>query len=179
MTQDHQAAATAEQQQPDGLARIWAEIRKERDRIRRIQEPTPKKIVAELADTAMSYAEDTVGYLVQFRNWVVETVGDIDGRLTALEDDQPIPFLTKEDGAMLLDLAGRCEGLAKLVLEQSGAGIAAEAKQQLDETLLRCQLAVAWVADNIEGDEDDDEPDDGDDDGDEEDDSVNAVGGAS
>jgi hypothetical protein len=176
MTQELQKAAPP--QPPDGLAQIFLDLRKERDRIRRIQDGSPKKIFGEMADTAMSYLEDAIGYFIQFRNWTAETVNDIDGRITAIEDDQPIPSLTKEDAAMLLDLAGRAESFAKIVGDHPG--ISADVKREVEETLVRAQQVVAWVAENVEDDEDDD-GDGGEDgeEGDEDAEPVNAAGGAS
>lgn len=146
----------------DALMTLWADVQQQRARIGKIAEPTPKKALTELSDTGLSVMEDLLSYLVSFRNYVGESLEDVDARLGVLEEDSAgsPPLLAQEEAAMILTLASTCEAFT-IVIRDSSVSINDEAKQKLDETMDLVAKVRAWVADNVE--DDDDETDDGDD----------------
>ena len=95
-------AATPEQQ--DALANLYNDVRQQRERIGKIAEPTPKKALTELSDTGLSVMQDLVGYLLSFRQYVSESLQDVDERLSELEVEVPAG-LSDEEATMILNLA--------------------------------------------------------------------------
>lgn len=142
----------------DPLMSLWADVQQQRARIGRIQEPTPKKALTELSDTGLSVMEDLLSYLVTFRNYVSESLEDVDARLGVLEEDSSgsPPLLSPDEAGMLLQLAAACEAFT-IVIRDSSVSINAEAKQKLDETLDLVKRVRAWVAENVDDGEDDEE----------------------
>lgn len=143
----------------DALMTLWADVQQQRARISKIAEPTPKKALTELSDTGLSVMEDLLSYLVSFRNYVGESLEDVDARLGALEEDSAgsPPMLSQEEAAMILTLASTCEAFT-IVIRDSSVSINEEAKQKLDETMALVAKVRAWVADNV--DDEDDEAED-------------------
>lgn len=156
MTQEQQDTTT----QQDALMDLWADVRSQRQRLDKIAEPTPRKVLSELSDTGLSAFEDMLGYLVNFRNYVSESLQDVDSRLSILESDAPDerPLLGEEEAAMILALCATCEAF-NTVIRETSASITDEALAKLDETAALVEQVRAWVQANV-----DDGSDDGDDD---------------
>ncbi|NBT36073.1 MAG: hypothetical protein EBT03_11155 [Betaproteobacteria bacterium] len=145
----------------DPLTVLWADVQAQRARIAKIADPSPKKALTELGDTGLSLVEDLVAYLVNFQNYVGASLGDIDSRLSSLEEDSAgaPPLLSQEEANMLLTLAATCEALTT-VIRDSSVSINAEAKEKLDSTLALVAQVRSWIAENVDDEEDDDEPED-------------------
>lgn len=158
----------------DALVALWSDVRAQRQRISKIAEPTPKKVLGELSDTGLSVMEDLIGMFVQFRQYVGESLGDIDGRLNSLEEGAPASALDIEAAEMILRLAGTCEAFVRLVRDSS-TSINADAQSKLDEAISLVEQVRSWVAENVDEDDLDDDAD-SDDDAEEEDADVDAEG---
>lgn len=142
----------------DPLINLWSDVQQQRARIARIADPTPKKALTELNETGLSVMEELLSYLVGFRQYVSESLEDVDGRLGVLEDDVTVPpLLSQEEAAMILALSNACEAFTT-VIRDSSVSINDEARQKLDETMALVARVRAWVAENIEdGDDEADE----------------------
>jgi|GEM_PF-3313127 len=140
----------------DTLVSLWADVRSQRQRLAKLVEPTPKKVLSELSDTGLSVIEDVLGYFVQFRQYISESFEDIDGRLTAIEEGQAGFSLDPEAAEMILRLAATCEAFVKL-LRDSSTTVSVEAKEKLDEALALVTETRNWVTENVDLDDDDDE----------------------
>lgn len=146
----------------DALVSLWSDVRAQRQRISKIADPTPKKVLGELSDTGLSVMEDLIGMFVQFRQYVSDSLGDVDSRLNALEDGAQPSALDLEAAEMILRLAGTCEAFVRLVRDSS-TSINPEAQGKLDEAIALVEQVRAWVAENVDADEleeDGDETDD-------------------
>lgn len=138
----------------DALVSLWTDVRSQRQRLAKLVEPTPKKVLSELSDTGLSVIEDVLGYFVQFRQYVSESLSDIDDRLSTLEDGQSFS-LDPDAAEMILRLAATCEAFVKL-LRDSSTTVSAEAKDKLDEALALVEQTRAWVTENVDLDDDED-----------------------
>lgn len=146
-------------QQNDPLTTLYADVASQRERLARIADPSPKKVLAELTDTGLSVTQDLVAYVLQLRQYIAETFEDIDGRLGSLEEGEAQQTLIDPDAAqMILSLAGMCEGFVNMIRESS-ASITPEASKSLDEALQLVENVRAWVSENL-GDEEDVSEDD-------------------
>lgn len=151
MTTEAQAS-----EQQDALALLYNDVRQQRDRIAKIAEPTPKKALTELSDTGLSVMEDLVGYLLSFRQYVSESLQDVDERLSDLEVDSP-SGLSDDEATMILNLASMCEAFVRIVADTS-MSMSPEAKAKVDEALALVTRVREWVPTRIaEFDEDEDE----------------------
>lgn len=148
-------AATPEQQ--DALANLYNDVRQQRERIGKIADPTPKKALTELSDTGLSVMQDLVGYLLSFRQYVSESLQDVDERLSELEVEVPAG-LTDEEATMILNLASMCEAFVRIVKDTS-TSVSPEARAKFDEALALVAQVREWVptrlADAFDDDEDD------------------------
>ena len=137
----------------DSLVALWSDVRSQRNRISKIADPTPKKVLIELSETGLSVMEDLIGMFVQFRQYVSESLGDIDGRLNSLEESGSAPPLLDEESAeMILRLAGTCEAFVRLVRDSS-TSISGDAQEKLEEALSLVEEVRLWVSENIDEDE--------------------------
>lgn len=140
----------------DVLLGLWTDVRQQRERLSKIAEPTPKKALTELSDTGLSLVEDLVGYFVQFRQYVAESLQDIDERISALESDEAVvAALEPEEASMLLALAGTCEAFVRLIRDSS-TSINDEAQKKLDEALALVEQTRVWVSERIDAEPGDD-----------------------
>ena len=147
MSQEHQAV------ERDGLLDLYMEIPKERERLRKIAEPSPKKVLQEVEGTLGSLLQDTVAVILQFREWVGQSLGHVDGRLNDLESEQgDEAALSEEEAEKILRLAGEAQALAEHALENS-PDIKPEPKARFDSLLKLCAEVIEIVALNVEGEE--------------------------
>lgn len=138
----------------DALMNLWADVQQQRARIAKVADPTPKKALTELNETGLSVMEELLSYLVSFRQYVSDSLEDVDGRLGVLEEDVTVPpLLSQEEAAMILALSNACEAFTT-VIRDSSVSINDEARQKLDETMALVAKVRAWVAENMEDDED-------------------------
>lgn len=144
-------------EQQDALVVLFNDVRHQRDRIGKIADPTPKKALTELSDTGLSVMEDLVGYLLNFRQYVSESLQDVDERLSDLEVETP-SGLSDDEATMILNLASMCEAFVRIVADTS-TSVSAEARAKFDEALALVAQVREWVPTRLaEGfDEDDDE----------------------
>lgn len=140
----------------DALTNLWADVRIQRDRLGKIAEPTPKKVLSELSDTGLSVMEDLVGYFLQFRQYVSESLQDVDARLSTLEEGAAPPLLGEEEANMILSLAATCEVFVSLIRESS-ASINSDADQRLNEAMLLVERVREWVSENASQADEDEE----------------------
>lgn len=164
-----QEAAAQKPEENDGLYRTWTEIRKNRDRISRLGEVSSKKILMEISDTVLSFVEEVTGYLLQFRNWNVDSLADVDERLSALEEEVPPPLLDEEEADMISQAAGMLQAYAENALE--GKNISAEARAQSEKAVALAKRLSEWVEQIVAEQEDT-----GEEEGDESEDAINASG---
>jgi hypothetical protein len=143
----------------DALTNLWADVRLQRDRLGKIAEPTPKKVLSELSDTGLSVMEDLVGYFLQFRQYVSESLQDVDARLSTLEAEAEPPILGEDEANMILSLAATCEVFVRLIRDSS-ASINSDAEQRLGEAMLLVERVREWVGENTADADDDADEDD-------------------
>lgn len=136
----------------DALVSLWSDVRAQRQRISKIPDPTPKKVLSELSDTGLSVMEDLIGMFVQFRQYVSESLGDVDGRLNALEEGSESSVLDVEAAEMILRLAGTCEAFVRLIRDSS-TSISGDAQEKLDEAIALVEQVRVWVTENVDSDE--------------------------
>ena len=147
-------------EQQDALVVLFNDVRQQRERIGKIADPTPKKALTELSDTGLSVMEDLVGYLLSFRQYVSESLQDVDERLSDLEVEAP-SGLSDDEATMILGLASMCEAFVRIVADTS-TSVSPEARAKFDEALALVAQVREWVptrlADGFDDDEDDEEP---------------------
>lgn len=142
------------EQQTDALASLWNDVRQQRDRIGKIAEPSPKKALTELSETGLSLTEDLVAYMLSFRQYVSDSLEDVDERLSLLESDAP-SGLSDDEATMILKLASVCEAFVRIVKETS-TSISPEARAKIDEAMKLVDEVRAWVPTRIESFDDED-----------------------
>jgi hypothetical protein len=140
----------------DALTNLWADVRLQRERLGKIAEPTPKKVLSELSDTGLSVMEDLVGYFLQFRQYVSDSLQDVDARLSTLEAGSEPPILGEDEANMILSLAATCEVFVRLIRDSS-ASINSDADQRLSEAMLLVERVREWVSENTADTDEDDE----------------------
>lgn len=138
----------------DDLLSLLEDVRSQRTRIGKVTEPTAARALSELSGTGLSLTEDLIAYFVQFRQYVAESLEDVDGRLTALEADGGAdkPLLSRDEASMLLTLCNMCEAFSRVIRDTS-ASIADEAREKLDETDALVEQVRAWIEENLDPDE--------------------------
>lgn len=142
-------------QQTDALVSLWTDVRQQRERIGKITDPTPKRALTELDDTALSVMQDLLEYFVQFRQYVSESLQDVDERLSDLEADGG-SGLTDEEATMILNLCSMCEAFVRLVKDTS-TSISPEARAKIDEALALVTQVREWVPTKVEPLDDEEE----------------------
>jgi len=143
-------------EQEDALSNLWTDVRRQRERISKIAEPSPKKALLELNDTGLSMVEDLVSYFLQFRQYVSESLEDVDRRVGSLEDGADVPtLLGGEEATMILKLAATCEAFLHIIRDSS-ASINDGAEQKLVEAKALIDQVRDWVSENVDDDGDDD-----------------------
>ena len=151
---------TQQAQEQDALLALWNDVRQQRERLGKITDPTPKKALTELSETGLSVMEDLVAYVVSFRQYVSESLGDVDERLTDLEADaESAGGLSDDEATMILNLASTCEAFVRIVKETS-TSISPEARTKIEEALSLVDQVRAWVPTRVVGFDDDFEDDD-------------------
>lgn len=168
-TQPGAPARVAQQPQEDPLLRLLADLAKDRERIRKVADPTAKKALMEVNATAMAYTQEHIGISLHrfqlLQNWAGGVFEDINQRLTALEDDIAIPAaLSTDEAQLIVELCAMSKAYAQTSLEQSPE-LTAEAKAGLERMSELSDLVLNIAADNAEDsgedeEEEDDEQDD-------------------
>lgn len=153
-----QIAAVAQQQQvqpqqqgqPDGLIRCAQDLSRDRARLQKIAEPSLKQVIRELDGTGLAYLQEAFHYIIQFRAWATEVVGDIDQRISALEDGE-----TDDDGGFseeelddITQYVGEGQALAVTTLT-TATGMSSEARARLEAHVERGKRILGY----LEGDE--------------------------
>lgn len=138
----------------DDLIFLLEDVRSQRTRIDKLTDPTPAKALAELNGTGLSVTEDLIAYFVQFRQYVSDSLEDVDSRLSTLESGsgEDKPLLGREEATMLLTLCNMCEAFGKVIRDTS-ASIAEEALAKLDETDALVERVRAWIEENLDPDD--------------------------
>lgn len=141
----------SEGQLQNGIVKIIVDIGKDCDRLRRVAEPTTKKLNVEMIDTVLPTISELAQQMLHVSNWIEAALSDVDGRLGALEDEETVRSLSPEEGYMILQLAARCEQLAVAVMETPNIGEVA--KQELYDTVALCKRVVGWAEDAVSGED--------------------------
>lgn len=138
----------------DDLLSLLEDVRSQRTRIGKLTDPTPAKALSELNGTGLSLTEDLVAYFVQFRQYVAESLEDVDNRLSTLEagGGSEKPLLSRDEATMLLTLCNMCEAFSRVIRETS-ASIADEARAKLDETDALVEQVRSWIEENLDADD--------------------------
>lgn len=138
----------------DDLVALLEDVRSQRTRIGKLAEPTAARALSELSGTGLSLTEDLIAYFVQFRQYVAESLEDVDNRLSTLESGggEEKPLLGRDEATMLLTLCNMCEAFSKVIRDTS-ASIADEARAKLDETDALVEQVRGWIEENLDTDD--------------------------
>jgi len=140
-----QQMETAAQQDP--LLRLLLDLGRDRQRLRQVKKTTAEQVMVELNETLAAYTEETLGFVVQLRNWISESLADVDARLNDVEAG--VGGLDPDLVDKIVRICGECSALAKATLDKVEDE---PGKKALTELVSLCEEVLDDLGDEDEED---------------------------
>lgn len=158
---------TTEQEQKDALVElIEVDLPKDIARIKSMKGIDVVKLQAEITGTVLFHVRQVAMQLMEYRNWTVQSVGQLDAALTDVEErvDAVVSGgetqFTPEDAEKFTKLIAASKWMATELLK---TGQTADGTKKLQEFVALATECEQIVDDGVLEDDDEDEDEDGDD----------------